>query len=73
MLASAMSIGSSSIVSAATPNDVLGTKDEAAVDKLIKNQVISGYTDGTYRPFEYITRAEVCTILVKHLEQVKRI
>jgi len=39
-----------------------------AVEKMVDNNVISGYTDGTFRPNAEITRAEFATILVKTLE-----
>ena len=39
-----------------------------AVEKMVDNNVISGYTDGTFRPSAEITRAEFATILVKTLE-----
>ena len=46
-------------------NDVIGTEYEEAVKKLLADGVVSGYTDGSFRPENPITRAEVCAMLIK--------
>jgi hypothetical protein len=38
-----------------------------SIEKMIKQKVISGYTDGRFLPDNWISRAEFCTILVKYL------
>jgi hypothetical protein len=48
-----------------TPADVKDTEYEAAVTALIEKGIISGYTDGTFRPDGTITRAEACVVVVK--------
>ena len=47
------------------PEDVKGTKYEAAVTTLVEKEILSGYPDGTYRPAGTINRAEACTAVVK--------
>lgn len=49
------------------PADVKGTKYEDAVKGLMVKDLISGYTDGTYRPDSTISRAEACAIIVRAL------
>jgi len=48
----------------AAPSDVAGTKNEMAVDVLMALDVINGYEDGTYRPENIVTRAEMAKILI---------
>lgn len=36
---------------------------KAAIDKLVKNGVLSGYPDGTFRPAGNLTRAEMCKMI----------
>ena len=48
--------------------DVAGTKYEDAVTSLNKNGVINGFPDGTFRPQSYVTRAELCKLLVEALD-----
>jgi len=38
------------------------------IEEMVKNNVLSGYTDGTFKPEGKITRAEFATVLVKTLE-----
>lgn len=47
------------------PKDVEGTAYEAAVCGLLEKGIVSGYQDGSFRPQEPITRAEVCAMLIK--------
>lgn len=54
-----------------TPADVKDTEYEAAVTALIEKGIISGYTDGTFRPDGTITRAEACVVVVKAMAPAK--
>lgn len=47
------------------PEDLKDTKYESAVTELMGKGIISGYTDGTFRPDATITRAEACIIVIK--------
>jgi len=49
---------------AATPTDVVGKKEQSAVEELIALGVINGYQDGTFRPDRDISRAELAKIIV---------
>jgi len=44
--------------------DITGTEYEAAVSALVELGIVNGYTDGTYKPEQSITRAEVAKLLV---------
>lgn len=46
-------------------NDIAGTAYEAAVTKLLIDGIVSGYGDGSFQPENPITRAEVCSMLIK--------
>lgn len=48
----------------AAPADVQGTKNEMAVEVLMALDIINGYEDGTYRPDNIVTRAEMAKILI---------
>jgi len=48
----------------AAPADVQGTKNEIAVEVLMALDIINGYEDGTYRPDNIVTRAEMAKILI---------
>ena len=50
-------------LSFASPSDIVGTEYEEAVEKLIALDTIKGYEDGTFRPYNSITRAELATII----------
>ena len=50
-------------------SDVRGTECEEAVAALTEKAVINGYEDGTFRPDNQITRAEVSKIFAALLEQ----
>lgn len=50
--------------SAAAPTDVQGTSYQSAVEELNALGVINGYTDGTFKPDNQITRAELAKIIV---------
>ncbi len=45
------------------PKDVSGTKFQQAVEQLLDKGVVSGYADGTYRPYNEVTRAEMTAFL----------
>ncbi|MBO4897813.1 MAG: S-layer homology domain-containing protein [Clostridia bacterium] len=47
--------------------DVNGTKYETAVSVLSGSGVIDGYSDGTFKPQNSVTRAELCKLLVSAL------
>lgn len=49
---------------AAVPDDVKGTKYEAAVIELMEKAQLAGYPDGSFRPDSLIERAEICSIVV---------
>ncbi|MHB8928402.1 MAG: invasin domain 3-containing protein [Bacillota bacterium] len=52
---------------ASLPVDVAGTAFETAVKALVDIGVMGGYTDGTFRPGNPITRAEVAAVLIRAL------
>ena len=60
-----MITASFSMAFAAVPSDVVGTPVEAAVTRLGDLGVILGYPDGTFRPFENITRSEFAVVATK--------
>ncbi|WP_338553399.1 S-layer homology domain-containing protein [Paenibacillus sp. KS-LC4] len=49
---------------AATPTDVAGVKEQSAIEELVALGIINGYTDGTFKPGNSITRAELAKIIV---------
>jgi hypothetical protein len=51
----------------AAPSDVIGTNYETAVDRLMSLGIITGYTDGSFKPMASITRAEFAAIVVRSL------
>jgi len=42
---------------------------EQHINKCVKAGLINGYTDGTFKPNNYITRAEICTMFAKMLNK----
>lgn len=46
-------------------NDIKGAQCEDAVKFLVGEKILSGYPDGTFRPQNTITRAEISTVMVK--------
>jgi len=50
-------------LSFASFSDIEGSKYEEAVEKLVALDTIKGYEDGTFRPENSITRAELATII----------
>ncbi|MDD4445868.1 MAG: S-layer homology domain-containing protein [Eubacteriales bacterium] len=51
--------------------DIQGTKYETAVAELIQMDVISGYTDNTFKPEQQISRAEMAAIAVRTINRAK--
>ena len=47
--------------------DVEGTRYEEAVELLTKLDIVNGYEDGTFRPEETVTRAEMAQMIVSSL------
>jgi hypothetical protein len=60
-------LGSFSMAFAATPTDVVGKDCETAVQALSDLGVVSGYTDGTYKPENPVNRAEAAKLIVSAL------
>ncbi len=50
---------------AATPADVVGKKEQSAIEELVALGIINGYADGTFKPENKITRAELAKIVVE--------
>ena len=68
LLLLALVLGSFSMSFAATiPSDVSATKYETAVKVLLDLDVVSGYPDGTFKPANTITRAELAKLLAVEL------
>jgi len=51
----------------ATPADVVGSEYEGAVTALSALGVVSGYEDGTYKPANIVTRAEMAKLIIAEL------
>lgn len=60
-------LGSFSMAFAATPKDVVGLPSEDAVAVLSDLGVVSGYDDGTYKPENIVTRAEMAVLVIRAL------
>ena len=73
MLCSILCLTNGFIVSAGATSfaDLSGTAYETAVTSLAAKGVISGYTDGTFKPENSITRAEAVTIIVNAISPGK--
>ena len=64
ILSFAMLFGS--VASAATFSDMPSNPEaQNAIENAVKNGIISGYTDGTFKPDAYITRAEMASIITR--------
>ncbi|MBD2868393.1 S-layer homology domain-containing protein [Paenibacillus arenilitoris] len=63
-LASALVIPTAVPAFAATPSDVVGKPVQSAVEELSALGIIQGYEDGTFKPDNAITRAELAKIIV---------
>jgi len=60
-------LGSFGMAFAAPLSDIAGEKSEEAVKVLTELGVVSGYPDGTYKPDQVVTRAEMAVIVVRAL------
>jgi len=60
-------LGSFGMAFAAPLSDMAGEKSEDAVSVLTQLGVVSGYPDGTYKPGNIVTRAEMAVIVVRAL------
>ena len=60
-------LGSFSMAFAATPTDVVGEASQEAVTVLSDLGVVSGYEDGTYKPENIVTRAEMAVLVIRAL------
>ena len=69
VLALSMVLGMFSFAFAATLSDIDGEYYEAAVEALVELGVVNGYTDGTYKANQVVTRAELAKMLVVSLGQ----
>ena len=54
-----------------TDGSSIGAWAKDGIDALVSIGVISGYDDGSFRPGDYITRAEIVTMLDKLIGQIK--
>jgi hypothetical protein len=68
LLTLTLMLGSFSMAFAAVPVDVVDTEYEEAVAALTELEIIHGYPDGTFRPDDTITRAELAKLLITALE-----
>ena len=53
------------VFAASLPTDMAGSPYEQAVKELAAKDIVTGDTDGRYRPEENLTRAQFCVIVVK--------
>ncbi|KYO66120.1 S-layer homology domain-containing protein [Thermovenabulum gondwanense] len=60
-------LGLMPVAFAAAPSDVAGTKYEKAVKLLLDLGVTTGYPDGTFKPANVVTRAEMAAFIVRAL------
>jgi len=60
-------LGLMPVAFAAAPSDVAGTKYEKAVKLLLDLGVTTGYPDGSYKPGNVVTRAEMAAFIVRAL------
>lgn len=58
-------LGSFSMAFAKAPSDVVGTEYEDAVERLGQLGIFTGYTDGTFKPANTITRSEFAAVVVR--------
>ncbi|CAM4476297.1 hypothetical protein FHS16_004694 [Paenibacillus endophyticus] len=64
VLATALVLPISVPAFAATPSDVVGKPVQSSVEELTALGIIQGYEDGTFKPENQITRAELAKIIV---------
>lgn len=58
---------------ASYPQDVVGTPYFSAVKYLIDKKVLTGYSDGTFKPRNNITRAEVAVAVTKMINRTSEL
>ena len=46
-------------------SDVIGTRYEAVIDDISSLNIINGFTDGTFKPYENVTRAQFAKMIVE--------
>ncbi len=68
LLGLSLVLGSFGLAFSAVPADVADTEYEEAVSVLMTLGIIDGYPDGTFRPENTITRAELAKLLIAALE-----
>ncbi|MCL1982134.1 MAG: S-layer homology domain-containing protein [Clostridiales bacterium] len=61
----AVLLAGSAVFAAAVPPDVAGSAQKDAITALVEADVITGSTDGLFHPFDNLTRAQACIIIVK--------
>ncbi len=66
VLVLAMILGSVSMAFAA-PSDVVGTDSETSVSVLMDLGVVTGYSDGSFKPAGIVTRAEMAAFIIRAL------
>ena len=49
--------------------DIAGTTHETAIQSLAEANITTGYPDGTFRPQQTVTRAQMATFLTNALGQ----
>jgi len=67
VLVLALVLGSFSMAFAVTPTDVVGTDYSKSVQVLSGLGVVTGFPDGTYKPAQAVTRAEMAKLIVTAL------
>ena len=68
VLALTLVFGTFSMAFGAAPSDVVDTDYEDAVSSLISLGIVDGYPDGTFRPQDTVTRAELAKMIIAALE-----
>ena len=63
----AIMLGTGAAFAAAVPADVADSAHKDAITALVEADVITGSTDGLFHPFDNLTRAQACIIVVKAL------
>ena len=68
LLVALISLFAFSTINAASKfSDVTGTKYEQSVDKLVSLNIVSGFPDGSFKPLENVTRAQMAKMIVESL------
>jgi hypothetical protein len=64
----ALALCTAGLASAAIPPDIAGKPYEPAVTALAEKNIITGDVDGNFYPDSNLTRAQICTIIVKAMQ-----